>query len=63
MKVLDDCDNRLRTGFAQQQPGYGLIRILPMIDRVERPERVFVIQRIEEIQQRRQRDVQRRVER
>ena len=63
VKVLDDCDDRLRTGFAQQQPGDGLIRVLPMMDRIEGPERMFVIQRIEEIQQRRDRILQRRVER
>ena len=52
VKVLDDRDDRLHTGLAQQQPGDGRIGVLPMQDRVERPERMPAIERIEEIQQR-----------
>jgi hypothetical protein len=55
VKVLDDRDDRLHTALAQQQSSDCLIRVLPMLQRVEGPERMLVTQRIEEIQHRRKR--------
>jgi hypothetical protein len=63
VKVLDDRDDRLHAALPHQQAGDRLIRALPMLRRVEGPERMVAIQRIEEIQQRRKRVLQRRVER
>ena len=63
VKVLEDRDDRLHAGLAQQQARDCLIRVLPMPERVEGPERMLVIQRIEEIKHRRNRVLQRGVER
>jgi hypothetical protein len=58
VKVLDDHDDRLRTTLAQQQSDDCVIGALPMLERVEGPEGMLVFERIEEIQQRRDRVVQ-----
>jgi hypothetical protein len=63
VKVLEDRDDRLHAGLAQQQARDCLIRVLPMPERVEGPERMLVIQRIEEIKHRRNRVLQSGVER
>ena len=55
MKILEDRDDRLYAVLAQQQADDCLIRVLPMLERVEGSERMLVIQRIEEIQHRRNR--------
>jgi hypothetical protein len=50
VKFLEDRDDRLHAALAQQQADYRLIRLLPMLDQVERPERMVLVQRIEKIQ-------------
>ena len=55
MKILEHRHDGLYAVFAQQQAGDCLIRVLPMLERVERPERMLVIQHIKEIQHRRNR--------
>src|SRR6516162_1673476 len=55
VKVLEDRDDRLHAGLAQQQAGDCLIRVLPMLGPVERLERMLLIQRIEKIKHRRNR--------
>jgi hypothetical protein len=62
VKVLDDRDDRPYPALAQQQAGERLIGVLPMLGWIEGPERMLVIERIEEIQQRRKRVLQRMVE-
>ena len=62
MKVLEDCDDRLHAGLAQQQANDCLIRGLPTLDQVERPERIVIVQGIEKIQHRRDRVMQRGIE-
>jgi len=49
VKVLEDCDDRLHAGLAQQQANDCLIRGLPTLDQVERPERIVIVQGIEKI--------------
>ena len=63
MKVLEDHNDRLDAALAQQQADDCLIRVLPMLDQIERPERIVLIQRIEKIQHRRNGVLQRLVER
>ena len=62
VKVLEDCDDRLHAGLAQQQANDCLIRGLPTLDQVERPERIVIVQGIEKIQHRRDRVMQRGIE-
>ena len=50
VQVFDDCGDWLHTGLSQQQPGDSLVGVLPMQDRIERAKRMFLIQRIEEVQ-------------
>src|SRR5215831_5825263 len=62
VKVLEDRDDRLHAGLAQQQANKCLIRVLPMLGPVERLERMLLIERIEKIKHRRNRVMQRGVE-
>ena len=50
MKFFEDRNDRLHAALAQQQADDRLIRVLPMLDQVERPERMVLVQRIEKIQ-------------
>ena len=63
MQVLEDRDDRLHAALAQQQTRHCLIRGLPMLEWLEGSEWMRGIQHIEEIQHRRNRVLQRGIER